>query len=383
MTDDFENARVEPQVFRCAAARDDERIVVLGVNVIKGRIQSEIVAPFFAIGLVAFEIMDRRPHGFARALIRTDRVDRVAHHQQRLERNHNFVIFHIIANQHQQLSARHDEFSLLLSSHFCQFKDVQLAIMVFVGLLGLALQIQAQPAFEVASVKPSTSGFNGVRGGCHGIDSNYSPIQQASAPPLGRCVITDGRLSHLIFIAYGLRSIGQIKNAPDWVIAGTERFNIEAKAEDSAKTTQAQLLEMLQTLLADRFKLKFHRENQEVPGFGLVVAKNGPKLQEAKSEEVATNFGDAFKQRADGAVTFIARKYSMGMIADLISRYSPDPVMDETGLSGTYDFKLSWDETAGPSLFTAVQEQLGLRLNPRKVPVSFFMFDSAQRPTGN
>jgi uncharacterized protein (TIGR03435 family) len=73
----------------------------------------------------------------------------------------------------------------------------------------------------------------------------------------------------------------------------------------------------------------------------------------------------------------------MGMIADLISRYSPDPVMDETGLSGTYDFKLSWDETAGPSLFTAVQEQLGLRLNPRKVPVSFFMFDSAQRPTGN
>ena len=239
---------------------------------------------------------------------------------------------------------------------------------MFIGLLGLALQLQAQPAFEVASVKPSTSGFNGVRGGCHGIDSKYSPIQQASAPPLGRCVITDGRLSHLIFIAYGLRDIGLIKDAPDWVIESTERFTIEAKAEDPSKATQAQLLEMLQSLLADRFKLKFHRENQEIPGFGLVVAKNGPKLQEAKSDAVATNFVDALKPSQNGAMTFTARKYSMEMITDVISRFSPGPVVDET---------------AGPSLFTAVQEQLGLRLHPRKGPVSFFLFESAQRPSGN
>jgi len=71
------------------------------------------------------------------------------------------------------------------------------------------------------------------------------------------------------------------------------------------------------------------------------------------------------------------------MITDALSRFSPGPVVDETGLKGTYDFKLSWDEANGPSLFTAVQEQLGLRLNPRKVPVSFFIFESAQRPTGN
>jgi len=271
---------------------------------------------------------------------------------------------------------------LLLSSHFRPLKDVQLAIMVFVGLLGLALQLQAQPAFEVASVKPSTSGFNGVRGGCHGIDSKFSPIQQASAPPLGRCVITDGRLSHLIGIAYDV-PMGYIKNAPDWVIAGAERFTIEAKAEDPAKTTQAQLLAMLQALLADRFNLKFHRESQELPGFGLVIAKNGPKLQEAKGEDVVTNFGDALKPSPGGPITITAHNYSMEMITDAISRFSPGPVVDETGLKGTYDFKLSWDETAGPSLFTAVQEQLGLRLNPRKVPVSFFMFESAQRPAGN
>jgi uncharacterized protein (TIGR03435 family) len=255
--------------------------------------------------------------------------------------------------------------------------------MVFIGLLGLALQLQSQPAFEVASVRPSTSGFNGVRGGCHGIDSTYSPVQQASAPPLGRCVITDGRLSHLIAIAYDVRSIGYIKNAPDWVIAGSERFTIEAKAEDPSKATQAQLLEMLQALLDERFKLKFHRDNQEIPGFGLVVAKNGPKLQEAKSDDVVTNFGDALKPREGGAMTFTAHKYSMEMITDALSRFSPGPVVDETGLKGTYDFKLSWDEANGPSLFTAVQEQLGLRLNPRKVPVSFFIFESAQRPTGN
>lgn len=138
--------------------------------------------------------------------------------------------------------------------------------------------------FEVASVKKSTSGYNGVRGGCHGINSKYSAAELATAPPLGRCVITDGRLSHLIGIAYGV-SMGMIKDSPDWVIAGSERFNIEAEAEDPAKATEAQLHEMLQTLLAERFQLKFHRENREMPGFGMVVGKNGHKLREAKGDE--------------------------------------------------------------------------------------------------
>jgi uncharacterized protein (TIGR03435 family) len=98
---------------------------------------------------------------------------------------------------------------------------------------------------------------------------------------------------------------------------------------------------MLQTLLIDRFKRKFHRDNQDVPGFGLVVAKNSPKLQEAKGEEVVTSFGDALKPSPDGPITFTARNYSMAMITDVISRFSTGPVTDQTGLTGTYDFKLS------------------------------------------
>jgi uncharacterized protein (TIGR03435 family) len=259
----------------------------------------------------------------------------------------------------------------------------RLALAGVFAAVGFA-QVATTPEFEVASVKPSTSGFNGVRGGCHGIDSKYSPNEMAAAAPLGRCVITDGRLSHLVAIAYRVRSIGLMKGAPDWVIAGSERFTIEAKAEDPTKATEEQLLQMLQTLLVDRFKLKFHRENRDVPGFALVVAKNGPKLQESKSDEVATSFGPTLKPAdPSGPISLTARKYSIPGLANLLSQIGPGPVADQTGLTGVYDFKLSWDETAGPSLVTALQEQLGLRLESQKVPVSFFVFESAQRPSGN
>jgi uncharacterized protein (TIGR03435 family) len=121
---------------------------------------------------------------------------------------------------------------------------------------------QPQPQFEVASLRPDSS-FNGVRGGCHGADSVYTPSGLGTAPPLGPCVITNGRLSHLIGIAYKL-PMSSIKNAPDWVIAGDERYTIQAKAEDPAATEQ-QLLQMLQNLLAERFQLRFHLTFQEVP----------------------------------------------------------------------------------------------------------------------
>ena len=196
-------------------------------------------------------------------------------------------------------------------------------------------------------------------------------------------MITDGRLSHLIFIAYDLHSIGQIKNAPDWVIAGTERFTVEAKAEDPSKATQAQLLEMLRSLLQERFKLKFHRDNQEVPGFGLTVAKNGPKLQEAKSDEVATNFSDALKPSEAGPITFTARKYSMERITDMIR---------DSRLARWWIRPDSRARTTSSCPGMRLRVRLFLRRcrnswdfgsNPQKVPVSFFIFESAQRPTGN
>lgn len=253
-----------------------------------------------------------------------------------------------------------------------------IALVIFGAVRGWGQTPRLQ--FEVSSVKPSTSGFNGVRGGCHGINSRYGLDQVI--PPLGRCVITDGRLSNLITTAYALRSTAMIKGAPDWVIGGAERFTVEAKAEDPTKTTEEQLQNMLQALLADRFKLKFHYELLIVPGFALAIGKNGPKLQEAKGDDIGKSLGP--RPPAPGEpFALTIRGFSMPIFAELLSNLSPDPIVDQTGLTGSYDFKLSWDEVAGPSLATALREQLGLRLEPHRVPVSFFVFESAQRPSGN
>jgi uncharacterized protein (TIGR03435 family) len=177
--------------------------------------------------------------------------------------------------------------------------------------------------------------------------------------------------------------MGSIKGAQDWVIAGSERFTIEAKAEDPAKATEQQLLAMLQNLLVDRFKLKFHQETKDMPGFALSVAKNGPKLKEATGDDVGISFGPTFKPAPGEPITLTARRYSIPMLTNLLSQIGPGPIVDQTGLTGVYDFKLAWDDKAGPSLFTALQEQLGLRLEAQKVPVSFFVIESAQRPAAN
>src|SRR5215469_14036786 len=110
--------------------------------------------------------------------------------------------------------------------------------------------------FEVASIKPTRLQGEGVKSACHGVDSKFAPKDLAASVPLGRCVIT-----------------------------GDDRFDLEAKAEDPQTATEADLQVMLQRLLADRFKLKFHRETQQVDGMELVVAKNGPKVRQAGPDE--------------------------------------------------------------------------------------------------
>lgn len=253
-----------------------------------------------------------------------------------------------------------------------------------IAIAVLALSWKAQTlaqTFEVASVKKGRPDA-GFSGGCHGSDSAYSVDRVASAPPLGRCVINDARLSHLIGIAYEIRSMEFLQGGSDWVKSGDVRFNIEAKAEDP-NATEAQLIKMLQALLAERFQLKFHRETIQAPGFALVVAKNGPKLTASKGDEVSTIKFSPFKPREDGPNSATARNCTTAMLAADLTQIQPRPVNDETALTGSYDFKLSWDEVAGPSLVTALQEQLGLRLEAKKVPVSIFVVDSAEKPGGN
>src|SRR5271157_611621 len=111
MTDDFENARVESEVLRRPATGNDERVVIVGPNLVEGRIQSEIVASLLAVGLVTLEIVNSGPHRIASALIRTDGMDDMPDHEERLERDHRFVIFNIIAHQHKQFPDSHDTYS--------------------------------------------------------------------------------------------------------------------------------------------------------------------------------------------------------------------------------------------------------------------------------
>lgn len=254
-------------------------------------------------------------------------------------------------------------------------------LLAIIFVMGVA---QAQPAFEVASLKPANSGNNGVMGGCHGIDSRYSGAnERATAPPLGRCVINYARLSHMIGIAFRVGSMGYIKGGPDWLMMGADRFSVDAKAEDPTKATEDQLLQMLQGLLIERFKLKFHRENRDMPGYALVVAKNGPKLQTAKGEDVEFSFGAGGKPTPGQPTCLTARKWPVSMLATILTQMALGPAIDKTGLTGEYDFKLCWDDTNGPSLFSALQEQLGLKFEAQKVPVSFFIVESAQKPSEN
>src|SRR3954471_8167687 len=107
--------------------------------------------------------------------------------------------------------------------------------MKLIAIFVLAGTLAAQPRFEAATVKPAEPGnLKGVRGGCHGIDSKGGG--DTADIPLGRCVISDARLSHMITMAWQLKEVSMIQNAPDWVIGTDERYNVQAKAEDSRAT---------------------------------------------------------------------------------------------------------------------------------------------------
>jgi uncharacterized protein (TIGR03435 family) len=254
----------------------------------------------------------------------------------------------------------------------------------FVATLLFSATAIAQ-TFEVASVKPSKSGLNGFSGGCHGIDSVYRASESASAPPLGRCVIHDARLSHLITMAYQIPNMSMLKSekGPDWVAMGQERFDVDAKVEDPLKATQAQLLSMLQALLVERFQLKFHREEKEVQGFALTIAKGGAKFQESAKDDTEPRISATLKVAAGELQTISAHKGTMSDLVDGLQFVTQTKVIDRTGLAGSYDFKLRFGGENGPEIFTALPQQLGLRLEGAKVTLSYFVVDSAKRPGEN
>jgi uncharacterized protein (TIGR03435 family) len=253
-----------------------------------------------------------------------------------------------------------------------------------------------QVEFEVASVKP-TKQMSGVSQGCRGIDTKIAPNDPRALVPLGRCVVSSGRLSHMIGMAYGI-TMDMLRGGPDWVAGGYDRYDVEAKADDPATTTEKQLIAMFRNLLAERFKLKLHRESHEMDGFALLVGKNGLKMKQAGEDEerqpivradgsdnVALVKKSAVEaDRRDGVGVLMVMTGQRVSPADLLNALSPFAgrhLVDETGLTGFYDFKLTWE--SGQSLAGPLQDQLGLRLESRKIAVDYIIVDSAEKPTLN
>jgi bla regulator protein blaR1 len=270
------------------------------------------------------------------------------------------------------------------------------------------------PSFEVASIKPNKSGDRGM----------FFQI-----PHGGRFRAVNVGVKMLIGYAYNIRDF-QISGGPGWL--NSEKYDIEAKTEGAAsddpmklseeqrKHQEDQLRLMVQSLLADRFKLTIRQETKELPVYALAIAKNGPKLQAAK--EIPASPAPSTPQGPKGAPLkgrgmmmrpgqLTGQSAPVSFLAQALSQQLGRTVIDKTGLAGIYDFTLEWapderqpqmfkgagdgepgraptesappPDSSGPSIFTAVQEQLGLKLESQKGPVEILVIDQVDRPTEN
>jgi uncharacterized protein (TIGR03435 family) len=244
----------------------------------------------------------------------------------------------------------------------------------------VALSCLAQTTFDVVSIKPNLSGAEGG---------------SIRLTPGGRLVAQNASLRQLITTAYDVRDF-QLFGGPSWM--ASERFDIEAKA--AGNPTQDQISQMLQALLADRFSLTVHREKKEVPIYRLTVAKGGSKLPPAKAEctpmvPPPAKFDPATLRPCGGFNSnvgmMLGGAVSTTKLAASLSRTLGRTVVDETGLSGSFDVSLHWTPDAqpqtanssDPDFFTAIQEQLGLRLESGRGPVEVLVVDQAERPSQN
>lgn len=263
------------------------------------------------------------------------------------------------------------------------------------------LPAQAQtprPEFEVASIKPNSVGGRNVRVG---------------VSPGGRFNAENVWVRFLIRVAYNVKEF-QIAGAPDWT--ASERFDVSAKAENNVNPEQ--MRPMLQAMLADRFGLKLHRETKELPVYLLTAAKGGIKMRESKEGSCITRGPDTPRPSAGEKLPNFCGNIRMSRngidgadldmerLATTLSDVAGRTVIDKTGLTGKFDVHLEWaaDDAmpglvapglppdtgappagtdSGPSIFTALQEQLGLKLESSKAPVEVLVIDHVERPSEN
>jgi bla regulator protein BlaR1 len=254
-------------------------------------------------------------------------------------------------------------------------------LILAVALAGALAQSPVAPkVFDVVSVKPSAP------------DEHNSFMFQNL--PGGSVRLAGVPLRMLMMQAYDVK-VFQISGGPDWI--RTERWDILAKAEGvEGRLPRAQENPMLEALMRDRFQLRVHKENKEMPVYALLIDKGGSKLAANTDSKQQFRFGDGSLE---------VKKGGAAALATWLSRQLGRVVIDKTGLAGEYDYKLEWTpdpgeggaesiglppeaprphvDTSGPSIFTAVQEQLGLRLVSQKGPVEIIVIDSVERPSAN
>lgn len=244
------------------------------------------------------------------------------------------------------------------------------------------LRGQSEPAtplkFEVASVKPFVLPANELL-----IPSPDRPIEAH-----GDRFRDVGSLIDFIIDAYNVKDY-QISGLPHWAesVFG-DQFVIDAKAEGTPTEKEWRL--MLQTLLADRFKLKLHREMKDRPVYALVIDKNGSKLRKLREDEQVPTYATPPREPPKVMMSTIPE------LIEMLAFHVDRPVVDQTGLTGMYEYaNLDWeqfgrdkraaplDPQSGESVFAAVQRELGLKLEPRKDPLEILVIDHTEKPTAN
>jgi uncharacterized protein (TIGR03435 family) len=241
------------------------------------------------------------------------------------------------------------------------------------------MDANASPAFEVATIKPAkpdaTNKFFLLGG--------------------GRLEAVNANLDDLITFAYGLHP-KQVVGAPAW--AETDKFDIEGKPDREGLPSLDQWKVMVQKLLAERCQLTFHHEQKEIPVYILSVDKGGPKLNPSLGNAMGLP-GLGFRHGPGG--DFVARNASMGDFINSMTRNVKldRPILDRTGLTGRYDFALDWTpddsqfngtgsrlaetDSTLPSLYVAMQQQLGLKLEAVKAPADVLVIDHVEKPSEN
>lgn len=267
-------------------------------------------------------------------------------------------------------------------------RQARSASIIVVVMLAPVLAAQSTPsqenlAFDVVSIKRNTSGTRG--GSVGGVGDRWRMVNVT--------------IAGVILNAYPSR-VSELIGAPEWVTS--ERYDVEARATFTPTLEQQQA--MLRAVLAERFKLVAHVESPERPIYNMVFARAdrrlGPQLrgidvdcttfdrQKPRPDTPAVVAFDmppcAFKMSASGSVMVVlSGGRTLQSLADTVAGQAGRPVFDRTGLTGHFAFKLEYDGTDGASVFTAMQEQLGLKLEPARGPVEILAVDHIERPTEN